>query len=389
MVRRHSVVKEIQNRILAGKLPMGARLPSERALATELGVSRTSVQAAIRELESLGTISRLANHRPTVAKASFEPPVQNATKRDQIAVWLLPETQDLGGAMILQGIRSALAPRGLFVIMSSPPSYDEASVRQAEVQFLRSVRENERLAGVITWDTGSPEAVPEYLELVEAGIPLVFVDREPPIEVSADVVAVNHRRAAKLATKHLIGLGHRSIAIVLGHDRASSVADRVAGYESTLHDHGLRGKRSDVLILDTLEMQVEASANALIDQVVSDPHGPTALFAVNDRIAMHLFEAAKRRGVKVPERLSIIGFDWLARWSPSGGDLTTIAQPFEEIGQSAAKRILDRLQRPTAPAQQILFEAQLISRNSTSRPHPSSSDIPVFDPGIPLGETLI
>jgi len=368
---------------------MGSRLPSERALATELGVSRTSVQAAIRELESLGAISRLANHRPTVAQIHFNRPVQTTTRKDQIAVWLLPETQDLGGAMILQGIRNALASKGLFVIMSSPPSYDEPSVRQAEVQFLRSIRENERLAGVITWDTGSPEATPEYLELVAAGIPLVFVDREPPLEVSADVVAVNHRRSAKLATKHLIDLGHRSIAIVLGRDRASSVADRVAGYESTLQEFGIKGKRSDVLVLDTLEMQVEASANALIDQVAKDPHGPTALFAVNDRIAMHLYEAAKRRGIKVPERLSIIGFDWLARWSPSGGDLTTIAQPFEEIGQSAAQRILDRMQRPAAPAQQVLFEAQLISRNSTARPHRSSSDTPIFDPGIPLGETLI
>jgi len=64
----------------------------------------------------------------------------------------------------------------------------------------------------------------------------------------------------------------------------------------------------------------------------------------------------------------LIGFDWLARWIPSGGNLTTLAQPFEEIGRTAAQRVLDRALRPTETPRHILFEVELVLRDSTCRP---------------------
>jgi DNA-binding LacI/PurR family transcriptional regulator/DNA-binding transcriptional regulator YhcF (GntR family) len=367
-MRRHSVVQEIQGWIATGKLQQGARLPSERQLAIELGASRTAIQGALKELESLGIVSRQANCRPTI---SVQPPKPHSVDRpaaDQIAIWLLPKTQDLGGLMMLQGIRTAFSERDYCLLITSPPAYDTDSIQRAELQFLKAAKSNPRVAGVITWDAGNPECHQAYQDLVDSGVPLVFVDRRPLRLIAADLVATNHRRAAYQAVSYLIELGHRSIAMVIANDRASSVLDRIDGYKSALRDHDLEIDPSHMLHLNTREPGVDARSDEIVERLAQGENAPTAVFAVNDHVGFHLMESAKRVGVAVPERLSVIGFDWLAKWMPSGGDLSTVAQPFEEIGRAAAHRVLDRIAEPGATSREILFDAQLVLRSSTAKP---------------------
>ncbi len=194
------------------------------------------------------------------------------------------------------------------------------------------------------------------------------MDREPELSVTADVVSVNHRRSARLAVQHLIDLGHRSIGMVVGNDHASSVRDRIEGYRSTLQENRLNQDPDLLFQLDT-KFNSPEKADRLLDQIVGlAENAPTALFTVNDRVALLLMEAAGRKGIRIPQDLSVVGFDWLARGTNSGGSLTTVAQPFELIGQAAAQRILDRIANPNAIPRQILFEAKLIQRESTAKP---------------------
>ncbi len=366
-MKQSSVVKEIRNRILIGELPHGGRLPSERALAEEFGASRTAVQAALKELESIGIVSRQANCRPVVVAQPHRQIVDRRSAADQIAIWMLPETQDLGGAMMLSGMRSAFSQENYSLLISSPSAYDTNSMRRGESQFFSAVKENPRVAGVITWDTGNPECRALYEELEKLEMPLVFVDRMPDFPIRADLVAANNRKASRHAIRYLIDLGHRSIAMVVGNDRASSVADRIDGYRLALRDHDIDLPFQSPIHLNTHDKEVEASADKVVEQLVSGSQPATAVFAVNDRVAFYLMEAAKRKGISIPGQFSLIGFDWLARWIPSGGDLTTLAQPFEEIGRAAAQRVLDRILQPKATPRDILFDAELVVKNSTAR----------------------
>lgn len=277
--------------------------------------------------------------------------------------------------MILHGIRAAFSEHGYSLLISSPPSYEDSVIRNAEIQFLRSAKESPQVAGVVMWDTGNTECFDRYSDLVNFGMPLVFVDRAPAFDIHADVVAVNHRKAAKQAINHLIELGHKSIGMVIGNDRATSVLDRIDGYESALRDHGITPDPGHLYHLDARERVAKKCSLEILQRITQSPNGPTAIFAVNDRIAFYLLDAAEANGILIPQQLSLVGFDWLARWMPSGGNLTTVAQPFEEIGRTVAERILSRLKTPTQTPRQILFDVELILKDSTAPPSRSSSSV--------------
>jgi LacI family transcriptional regulator len=280
--------------------------------------------------------------------------------------------------MMLQGIRSAFGSENYRLLIGCPPSYEPDVIERAEIEFLRSLRENPNIAGAIIWDTGNPGSRNAYRSLVDAGVPLVFIDREPPFEIAADVVATNNRRAARNAVRHLIDLGHERIAMVLGEDRASSVLDRIEGYRSALSEARIDPRPHWVveLPIGPLEPRAVQVAERALVEILAGPESPTALFAVNDRIALYLFEAAKNLRIRVPERFSLVGFDWLMRWLPSGGDLTTVSQPFDEIGRTAAQRLLTRIGSGAVETPRlILLDAPLVIKSSTGVPFATSSSL--------------
>jgi DNA-binding LacI/PurR family transcriptional regulator len=285
---------------------------------------------------------------------------------------MFSDTQDYGGMIMLEGIRAVLGSQGYRLLLGCPPSYDREVVDQAEIDFLSGLGGNPDIAGAIVWDSGNPGCAAVYRELVENRFPLVFIDREPPYGVRADVVACNNRLAARNAVGHLLELGHRRIAMVVARDRASSVIDRIEGYRLSLWqaeiDHG--DYRVEELRLPRNE-DWNAQTERFLADLLKGPGAPTAIFAVNDTLALHLYEAARKLKIEVPERLSIVGFDWLLRWTPSGGDITTVAQPFDEIGRVAAQRVLDQIGAPaSSPHRHVLLDAPLIVKNSTRAPNP-------------------
>jgi len=360
------VLGSLRARIEQGLLPPGRALPAERHLATEFGVGRAVIRQAINELETLGLITQEPNCRPVVARRDGSN--QKSTKRDQIAVWISPDLQDFGASKMLEGIRTALGSKNHDLVIGCPHSKEPAEVRQAVSQFIRSLMERPMAAGAILWAVGDPALEPTYQKLVDAGVPVVYIDREPPESVRADVVATNHRRAARAAARHLIELGHRTIAIASNDDRASSVRDRITGYREAMAEAGLPW-RPELIYEICMESQdrLRADSKAAVEHFTGLELPPTAILAVNDSIAMYLGEAIRHVGLRVPEDISLVGFDWVMRWTPSGGDLTTVAQPFDEIGQIAARCLLERISTRSTPVyRHILLEAPLVVKTSTA-----------------------
>jgi len=346
---------------MSGVFAPGKRLPAERRMAAELGFSRTSIQIALRELESEGWLLRQPNCRPVVRQ-----PQAPKTVRDQIAVSILPEVQDLGGMLMLQGIRSVLGSHRYRILLGGLPP--NQSYAQAELEFLQSALASPNVAGAIVWDVYNKDCKQVYLDMVEKGISLVFIDRAPGYSLTADIVGTDNVEAARAAVRHLIGLGHVRTAIVLTDDLASTVQERLTGYRVALDQAEIPFDNS--LVVDCpLEDSLPICDNCerILGELLSRPNPPTAIFAVNDQIGLHLLEAAKRLEVKIPEQLSLVGFDWLLRNLPGGGDLTTVAQPFEEIGRTAAQRLLDRIQaNDFQTPRKILFDAPLVLKSSTA-----------------------
>src|SRR5579859_737962 len=126
---RDAVANELRARIESGQIRAGSRIPSERILAEELGVSRASIQGALKELEAIGFVERKENCRP-LAKLPRSASGPGSARPTQIAVWVHPSLQELGAATMLQGIRSKIGSHGFQLLVGCAPSLDLEVVHQ-------------------------------------------------------------------------------------------------------------------------------------------------------------------------------------------------------------------------------------------------------------------
>jgi LacI family transcriptional regulator len=213
--------------------------------------------------------------------------------------------------------------------------------------------------GVILVTSALTEAQLEQLR--SSDIPLVVVDpvNPPPAEV-ASVGATNWAGGLD-ATEHLLGLGHRRIAAVAGPEDFLCSRARIDGYRSALERAGVGFDRALVRHGDFQHDGGFRRGGELLD--LADR--PTAVFAANDQQALGVYEAARQRGLRIPQDLSIVGFDDLpvARWvSPP---LTTVRQPLAEMGRAAAEMLGNLVDGVPLRSQRVELSTELITREST------------------------
>lgn len=173
-------------------------------------------------------------------------------------------------------------------------------------------------------------------------IPLVVLDGIPGEEGQADGVVPDEAGGARAATTHLLEAGHRRIAFCnVGGNRYIASRLRRAGYESALRAFGVEVDPSLVFALDDM---ATASAYAAMREILSSPQRPTAVFCFSDQIAFAAYQAAGDLGLRIPEDLSVVGFDdqrFIAdALRPA---LTTVRLPHYEMGAWAAQRVIDRI----------------------------------------------
>ena len=204
------------------------------------------------------------------------------------------------------------------------------------------------------------------------GIPLVTVGSDP-VDPHAVVVDANNRQGGRLATEHLLALGHRRIAMVLGAEppnasgvidleaSATSSLERQEGYLEALRAYGVT---PDPALTTTIGNEAD-SARDSISRLLQD-HKPTAVFGFNDGAAYRTIEACKELGLRVPEDLSVIGFDDIASSETYDPPLTTIRQPIQQIGSKSIEVLCDQISGKNLRGQRFLMDVQLIERRSTA-----------------------
>lgn len=345
----------IEARILRGEYPAGQMLPSERALAAEFGVSRVTVRQAIEAVEGRGLLVRSARCRPLVRPSggasapASAPPLPAATARRSVAVWLWPGPTDPGAATILRGIRRALPPDDVRIILECPAGEDERRLEEPERLFLERILGDSDVEGVILWYLGGEDNLPALQAVRDAGRALVFIDRRPPEGFDGDYVGVDNVESAAAAVRHLIERGHTRIAHVTNREKVSTVAERRRGYEVALRRAGLPVRPEWVLRFDGAAPGDPGRGERVLAERLaalraeSPQNSPTAVFVVNDHIALPLAAALRSHGLHVPEDIAVVGFDGIERGPARAASLTTIRQPYDRIGVRAAELLLERL----------------------------------------------
>jgi DNA-binding LacI/PurR family transcriptional regulator len=194
------------------------------------------------------------------------------------------------------------------------------------------------------------------------GVPLVVVGGRPGTPAR---VGVDDRAGAATATRHLLQLGHREVRMIAGTvDSAfdgTASRERQAGFTETLAEAGI-GTPDDGVVRRPWGVEGGAAAMA---ELLEDAARPTAIFAESDELAFGALHVLRRRGLRVPEDVSVIGFDdheMAAPW-----ELTTIAQPVAEQGRAAAAMLLD-LMAGGSPGGEVLLPTRLVVRGTTAPP---------------------
>jgi LacI family transcriptional regulator len=196
-------------------------------------------------------------------------------------------------------------------------------------------------------------------------VPVVTLD--PSVQAAAKLPTIGAANwlGARLATKHLIALGHRRIAVITGSKGGLLCSRaRLDGYRAALEEAGIA---EDPTLVEHGEFEYRsgvAAARQLITRV--DP--PTAIFAFSDHLALGVYEAARASGLSIPDQLSVVGFDDLpaARWASP--PLTTVRQPLEEMGGLAARMILNLVRRKPLESPRMELSTRLVERASTAPP---------------------
>ena len=179
-----------------------------------------------------------------------------------------------------------------------------------------------------------------------------------------DSVQINNAAGGWLATSHLIELGHTHIACIAGPSDVTPSGERVDGYRRALHEAGLPILAENIVRGDFHA----ASGYQITKELLARDKRPTAIFACNDLMAIGALSAAKAMGFRVPEDISVVGFDDIYLAAYSNPPLTTVRQPKYEMGQLATKLLLERIQDPDLPPRTPLLDTELMIRASTCSP---------------------
>ena len=331
---------------------------SLKNLAEHLGLSKAAVSLVINRSPSAKSIPRHTQERIRAAarELNYRPNFMARSLRRQRSFTVgvvVPEISEGYAALVLSGIEDHLLDEGYFYFVVS---HRHRKDLLEEYPLLLQQRSVEGLIAVDTQCTGGVD------------VPVVAVSGHREI-AGVTNIALNHTRAAKLALEHLTKLGHSRIAFIKGQEFSSDTEVRWEAVLASARKLGLEVNR--VL---TGQLEGESSSPQLGYEVTRKILGTnepfTALFAFNDVSAIGAIRALREAGRRVPEDVSVVGFDDIQSAAFQNPALTTVRQPLREMGVIAAETLLQRINAPlkTPFPKAIVVEPEFIVRATTAPP---------------------
>lgn len=359
-----------------------SRLPAEGALARDLAVSRGTVRQALGLLVRDGVLHTVPG-RGTYTGAPPEPSRSEA--KGSVGL-VLPSLVSSRAQLLVSGVEEALREAGYAFLLGTSGFDPDLELEQIERILAQGA------CGLIVYVVDGPMDLPRLRRLVADGFPIVLVDRFVP-DLAVDSVTVDNLGGAFLAVQHLASEGFQRIGYIgTQNTGTSSIVERMAGYRWAMDALGL--ETSDALICSSLhrlqgrrpsdnEHALGQHNREVLRRYLGGAHPPEAVFVCNDYVAFQVADIAAALGMHIPDDLAIVSFDNAPTEDYRGVPLTTVDQPRQAIGTTAARLVVDRLAGRRTDTARFAIGTHLIVRESSRRVttrRPRSASLAVAHP---------
>jgi len=324
-----------------------------KTIAAHLGLTAGTVSAALNNSPAARSIPDQTKKRIIAAAAelNYRPNFFARTlrlKRTYTVGVIAEEIGDAYGAMVISGIEEFLKKNNYFFLTVIHRHDQKLLHTYAQMLLTRGVE------GFITTDTSIE---------VELGLPTVAVAGHKPVQGVTNIV-LDHKRAARLALSHLQELGHENIAFIKGQTISSDSNVRWGAICEVAQELGIQIRPEMTIQLEGIDSS-PAIGYPFAKQLLSRKHPFTALFAYNDISAIGSIWAIREAGLRVPEDISVVGFDDIPGAAFCEPALTTVRQPLIRMGQIAAQTVVDQIEGRGTHVAEIAIEPQFVVREST------------------------
>ncbi|HEX7015042.1 MAG TPA: LacI family DNA-binding transcriptional regulator [Cyclobacteriaceae bacterium] len=329
-------------------------------IASELNVSPSTVSRALKDHYSIGKemieavkkVARERGYRPNHIAASLR-----KNKTNTIGVMISWINRPFISSMI-SGIEEEASNAGCNVIISqSHDSYDQ------EIANARALY-NSRIGGLIVSLAMETRKYNHFSTFLDNDIPVVFVDRVSD-ELNCDKVVIDNFAAGLMATNHLIEQGCRRIAHVGGSQHRSIYKQRMMGYVEALQRNNIEVDESIIFSGDVLSAE---EGYRITEHLMNLPNPPDAIFSANDTAAVSAIQYAKHHGIRVPQKLAVMGFNNDPISLIIDPTLSTVSHPAVDMGKIAARQVLKhREHKDIITTETITLKTEVIVRESTLR----------------------
>ena len=352
-MKYETIRDQIRRQIETGELKPGSRLKTELDMAAEYGVSAITVRRAMADLVAGGQVIRKRGAGTFVAPAGAPEP-ENRENQRQIAMLLTQESYSVGSLVrIMAGAQKTLTRHGSTMLIdwnSRNPKVSADSIRRML---------NQGTDGFLIYPYDPVQNREEFQIMREAGKPYVLLDRRDAFMPSL-YVGSNNFDGGMLATEALIGMGHRKICFCGHYFFLSSEAERYSGFRCAMHKAGIP--------LTEYSLLEKTDFDKLYTWIREER--VTALFCCSDRLAESACRKLREKGLRIPEDISVFGFDDNIYSPDRPIALSTVRQDFESIGEQAVRLLLNVIDNKQQIPISILTNVTLVMRDSVRRINP-------------------
>jgi len=364
-LKHEQIAEELAARVRNGVYAVGTFLPAERQLAEELGVSRPTLRKALTPMVESGI---LINHpgigtRVVGSERSARPAAEPARSEWRILALLLPDFNNRFFVEVTEAVEYASLQRGYQLLLCN--SRHQANLEETH---LRQLAER-RVDGVIIGHDPNL-GPPETIELLErSGIPFIFLFSSPS-PTRYDSILLDEHAGVQQVVRYLVSLGHREIAFCRPIP-GDAPHPRETAFRRLMREHLVEIRENFFLNSERLE---GPEGQQSVERLLSGRPSPSAIFAGNDRMALILLKHLAALGVRIPEDLSVVGFDNLSFTEHLTTPLTTVDQPKTELGRRAVELLIERISfpvansdRPHRPVREVLHPHLVIRESCAAR----------------------
>ncbi|MBN2665184.1 MAG: LacI family DNA-binding transcriptional regulator [Bacteroidales bacterium] len=335
---------------------MGRENITIKDIARELGISPSTVSRALKDHPDISQATRDAvnelaerwNYRPNPIAISLK-----SGSSKTIGV-IIPDIVHYFFSTVISGIEDVVYQRDYNMILCQSNEMWEHEVKNIKTLL------SSRVEGILASLSKTTSDLGHYRSILEKDIPLVFYDRVAD-ELNTDSVVIDDETGSYKAVIHLLRTGKKRIVHLAGPMQLAIARNRLNGYLRAMKEYRLTPSEEDIVKCDDIK-----SAERLIPGLLKRTPRPDAFFAVNDLTAAQTLMIAKRHGLRIPEDVAIVGFTNSQIATLTDPALTSVDQKGFEIGQTAARLLIDRIENRRSPVQNKIITSELVVRGSSS-----------------------